>query len=483
MTPSTILTVATTVGGYVLTLLIIPRVLLSRREAGATLAWLLTIVFLPYLGAALFLLIGRTRVRRRTRRRRRARLELQRHVGEIAGEAPHEPEPAALSGLPPAARDVAALTCAVSGDPLLAGNRVDVFVAGQAAYDAMEAAIRSARHHVHFMSYIYRTDATGQRFRDLLVEKAREGVQVRLLLDGVGSIAVRSSFVRPLVEAGGHFAEFMPVLRFRPRWRPNLRNHRKILVVDGRLGFAGGLNVGDEYADRDPEVGRWRDTHLRLEGPAVRRLQEVFLEDWYYATDDDVAAPEHFPATPARGPELVQVVDSGPDRSHSPIQAIVFSAVNRATRRVWVTTAYFVPDPPLLLALKTAAWRGVDVRVLVPGRSDLPLVQLAGRAYYAELLEAGVRIFEYQRAILHAKTLVVDGCWSTIGSANMDIRSFELNYEVNVQVAGTTFAERLESVFRRDVASAHELTLADVRARPRPVRMAESLARVLSPVL
>jgi cardiolipin synthase len=275
----------------------------------------------------------------------------------------------------------------------------------------------------------------------------------------------------------------MPVLPLRPHWRPTLRNHRKILVVDGHVGFTGGLNIGDEYRGRKKKFAPWRDTHVRLEGTAPLRLQEIFLEDWLFATDEDIADAAYFPETPEAANDLVQVLESGPDQDHGTIHAVFFTAISQARRSVYITTPYFVPDLAVLMALKTAAWRGVDVRVLVPGKSDLPLVRLAGRSYYRELLEAGVKIYEHRPGMLHAKTMVVDGAWSTIGSSNMDIRSFRLNFEANVLVFGEAAGKRMEEIFLDDIARAKLVSLEAVRHRPARARFLEAVARVLSPAL
>jgi cardiolipin synthase len=222
---------------------------------------------------------------------------------------------------------------------------------------------------------------------------------------------------------------------------------------------------------------------MRLAGPAALRLQETFAEDWYFSTGEDLVTQDRFPAVEPVGTELVQVVDSGPDHVHENIHTVFFTAISRAEKRILITTPYFVPDPVMLEALKAASWRGLDVRLLLPGKSDLWLVKIAGRSYYRELLEAGVRLFEHRPGMLHAKTMVIDGVWSTIGSANMDIRSFRLNFECNVLVTGRTFAEKMEAIFQADTERAHPITLESQRRKKPGARLAEAFCRVLSPVL
>jgi cardiolipin synthase len=477
-----ILAIVTTMGGYLLAFILIPRLLLDRRGPEATLSWILIIAFLPYLGAFLYYAFGRTRIRRRARRRQRYHFVFRNSLDRLPEPAVYKAEPAAVP-LVKEAREIAKLAAKLTDTPLVPGNGLEVFISGPTAYNRMEQAIVSARHHVHLMSYIMRTDQTGHYFRDLLAQKAREGVQVRLLLDGFGAYPINGAFIRPLVEAGGHFAMFAPIFSRLSHWRPHLRNHRKILVVDGHIGFTGGLNIGDEYQGRKRRHAPWRDTHLSIQGPAVRYLQEIFSEDWFYATEEDLAEPEYFPVQPPQGPDLVQVIGSGPDYDAETIHRVFFTAINEARNRIHITTPYFIPDPAMLLALKSAAWRGLDVRLLLPGQSDLKLVQLAGRSYYRELLEAGVRIYEHRPGILHAKTMVVDGVWSTVGSANMDTRSFKLNFEVNIMVWGEAFATRMEEIYRQDISDSQRVSLADLDAKPRWAHLAEGVSRVLSPVL
>ncbi|MBU2549562.1 MAG: PLDc N-terminal domain-containing protein, partial [Proteobacteria bacterium] len=356
-------TVVLTMGGYLLALVLIPRILLDRRDPEATMAWILAIIFLPYLGAAAFYLLGRTRVRRRTRKKLLARFRVQRSLNTLPETSPAVDIPPAGAG-----REVAKLVRYVTENPLVPGNRVRIFTGGEAAYDQMEAAIESAREHIHLMSYIFHKDEIGHRFLDLLTQQAERGVEVRLLVDAFGASDLPGSFVKPLIEAGGRFSRFGPMLGAKRRWRPNLRNHRKILVVDGRIGFTGGLNIGDEYRGRKEKWRPWRDTHLGLDGPAVRYLQAVFVEDWMFSQGEDLAESRYFPEIPEQGRELVQVVDSGPDHDHETIHTVFFTAINEASDRIWITTPYFVPTPAMLLALKSAAWRGLDIRILLPGR-------------------------------------------------------------------------------------------------------------------
>jgi len=271
---------------------------------------------------------------------------------------------------------------------------------------------------------------------------------------------------------------------FSRHWHPNLRNHRKIAVIDGSVGFTGGVNIGDEYTGRKLKVGPWRDTHMQVEGPAVNHLQEIFAEDWYYAKGVDLLIEDkYFPDHDPRGDQMVQIIASGPDTDTQPIHRIIFTAVTLAQEKVYLTTPYFVPDQALLVALETAALRGVDVQLMLPHRSDMRLVLHAGRSYYDQLLRSGVKIFEYESGILHAKSLVVDDRWATVGSANMDVRSFQLNFEVNAVIYGEDFSQNLTRLFKKDLARARQITLESRSKKNLRSRVAESMARVFSPVL
>jgi cardiolipin synthase A/B len=462
--------------GYLIALIAILRIVLQRREPTATLAWVLSILFLPYLGVLLYLLIGRHRLKRRVKQRHARAHEIQPELERLGAEiASSDP------GTQPHDRLVR-LAHRMDCRPPTFGNQVKLLHDADRKYLALEEAIRGATQHIHLLYYIFQPDDSGLRFRNLLCQKAKEGVQVRMLTDGVGSFGI-DNFMVPLVEAGGEFAEFLPATRLMKPWKINLRNHRKIVVVDGTIGFTGGVNIGDEYTGRKRKVGYWRDTHLQLEGPSVTQLQEIFAEDWFFATGKQPMDESWFPTPKEAGPSMVQVIASGPDTDILPIQRMFFAAVTEAQHRILLTTPYFIPDESMIMALQTAALRDVDVKLLLPYRSDMSLVLHAGRSYYRELLRAGVRIFEYLPGILHAKTLVVDDFWATVGSANMDVRSFRLNFEVNAMVYGPAFNRHLADAFAKDLQTTREVTLADLDKKSPSRKMAEGMARMLSPVL
>jgi cardiolipin synthase len=378
-----------------------------------------------------------------------------------------------------------------AGAPLVAGNRVTVLVDGPKTLGAIRRAIESARHHVHVETYIFADDEVGREFRDLLIRRHQQGIEVRVIYDAVGSVDTPADFFRKMTDAGVEVHEFRPLDPRTPlAWKVNNRDHRKLVVVDGRTAFTGGINISSTYASSSsrkpgPEAGReeaWRDTHVQIDGPVVAQFQGLFLETWIRAGGTvDAKSTEYFPPVDAVGPELVAAVAStGDDHKEAAIYGTYYAIVARASRRLWVTQAYFAPNGELRKSLIDAAKRGVDVRIIVPGFTDSAFIFYASRRSYEELLAGGLRIYEQRDALLHAKTLVADTALSTVGSANFDMRSFLHNNEVNAVVVGSDFARRMESLFERDEANAHELDLESWRDRPAADKFKEFASSLFS---
>jgi cardiolipin synthase len=470
--------VAVTSFGFAL----VPLVLLRRREPSSTIAWILALIFLPGLGAALFLMHGRDRVRWPARRKRaadevvRVRLRAERRASLLGAEAELEAMQASER------RIFKVCSGHGAGTEISAGNRVELLGDGRAAIDAMSRAIDGAKESVLFECYLIRNDETGKAFRDRLVRAAERGVDVRVLVDAYGCFWLPNSWYRPLRRAGVKLAEFLP-LRLAFRLPMNLRTHRKILIVDGRVAFTGGVNIGDEYARATPREPMWCDSHIKVEGPAVGSLTGVFLRDWHFMTGEMAVSEGFFPTCSAGGTVTMAVVPSGPDDTLEAIHRTFFAAIVAAQRRVWITTPYFVPDRSLLVALETAALRGVDVQMILPSRSNHKVTHRAGCSYYTELLEFGVAIYEYQPGMIHKKTMLVDDAVSLVGSANMDMRSFRLNFEVHALMYDRALAEQLEASFLRDREQARKLDPERWAARPWSRRVGEGAARLVSPIL
>jgi len=450
-------------------------IVLQKREPVATLSWLLGLALLPYVGFLVYHVFGPQKIHRHRLRRQTSR-------ARMAGDADYTGE----------TTDTAELTRLAEASTGLSRSRasgVRLLVDGCATYDALLEDVRAAQVHVHLEYYIYHPDNAGTALRDVLVERARAGVKVRLLIDAVGGGRSRRFFT-DLVDAGGELAWFHPPKFGRVWQRPwlNLRSHRKIVVIDGRIGYTGSVNISDDHDERQREDA-FRDLHLRLEGEAVLRLQRVFVEDWIYAAGDDagddaciaeIAAQTPPPADPGEIPALV--LASGPDSSWEAIHRLHVGAIHGARQRVWLATPYFVPGEAAMMALTSAALAGLDVRLLVPKRSDSVLVTLAARSYFDDLLAAGVRVHEYGPRMLHTKALLVDDHQVLIGSANFDHRSFRLNFEVSVLIDGPELATRLERHLEGEFRDAPRVR----RESRRPLftqRLPEALARLLSPLL
>ncbi|MBB6732491.1 cardiolipin synthase [Cohnella zeiphila] len=456
--------------------------MLEHRRPAHAVAWLFILFLVPVVGFALYYFLAHEYRRRRSARRRgadeRMRAELLARSRTIEG-----PDDMANAAFPGEER-LFRLLRKSGAAPITGCNRSRVLTNAAEAYEAMLEAIRGAARHIHFASYIIRDDETGRAFREELIAKARQGVRIRLLYDGVGSYKLGSTYLRPLREAGVSCACFFPL---RPSFmgrRFNYRNHRKILVVDGTKGFVGGINVGDEYLGKHPKLGFWRDTHLLVEGDAVYGLQEVFLKDWELATGGDRPdEPGLLPAHECAGEERIQIVAGGPDRKADAIHETLFAAFSAAKERIWLATPYFIPSPALAMALKTAALGGLDVRLIIPLVPDTRVVLAATLSYIEEMMEAGVRVWRYERGFIHAKVAIVDRMLASVGTANLDLRSFFSNFETNAYLFHPSAIDRLERDFLQDLADSRELNPTSFRARGRASRFQEALARMLAPLL
>jgi cardiolipin synthase len=451
-------------------------VMQTKREPMSAIAWSLTVLLLPFLGAFLFFIFGYQSIARPLSRRRRRRSAYKKLVGAQDGKTRVD--------VPDRWDTLAKLGHHGDGFPVTGGNAVTLYHDARLAFEAMLDAIRGARRHVHIQFFIFRSDPSGHRFIDALCECASRGVEVRFLYDSVGSYSLARSLIRKLTGVNGCAAAFLPILNPLYRLRVNLRNHRKILVVDGRVGFTGGLNIGDEYLGLHPRFGRWRDTHVRIEGPAVEGLQRIFLEDWHFGADEAVHGSDYFPKfEKAPGTSLVQVVHSGPDSEYKAIRETYFAGILNARHRVWIASPYFVPDAGLRDAICLVARAGIDVRFLGLFRPDKWIPYLAGRFYWTDILDAGAKVYQYAPGMMHSKYVLVDGEWASVGSANLDNRSLLLNFEANCQLFDSALVAELEREYLRDLEVSVRLDPEVFEARPLLGRLAENAARLFSPIL
>lgn len=384
-----------------------------------------------------------------------------------------------------------ALEEAIVGSPLIVGNKVALLQDGKTTYAAMFAAIRGARDHVNLESYIIEDDEIGRQFADLLLARQQLGVQVNLIYDSFGAIGTPGAFFERLRQGGVNVLEFNPInpLSGKSAWRINHRDHRKLLLVDGRTAFIGGINISSVYssvpgARRAPSGAiAWRDTDLQIDGPVVGELQKLFIETWTRQGGQPLASRDYFPELKAQGKDIVRAIGSTPEDPYSLIYLTLISAIGNAERQIQLTSAYFVPDPQLLAALIAAAGRGVEVTLILPAHTDSEIVFHAGRAHYAALLKGGVRIYQRRGAILHAKTALIDGVWSCVGSTNLDWRSFLDNDEVNAVVLGRDFAGQMAVMIARDIEASESITLEKWGKRSLMLRFKEWGASLLQRLL
>lgn len=460
-------------------------IFMERRNIAATWAWLMVLLFLPGVGFFVYLVFGQRLSKKKLYRLAegefshfRAAVDKQKQLLENGDLEVNDP---AMKKH----RDMIYMNVVSDGAYYTQDNAVQIFTEGHGLFEDMFRNIEEAREHIHLLYYTVKDDELGKRLMDLLVKKAAQGVQVRLLYDEIGSAGISFRYFRPLLAAGGEVTSFFPSSIPFLNFRVNFRNHRKLTIIDGRIGYIGGFNIGDEYLGKDKRLGYWRDTHLRIEGKAVYMLQARFFLDWNLSSPKRLAESlMYFPQMEEEAGRVgIQIVSSGPNSEKQQIKHGYLKMIYKARRSIYLQTPYFIPDDSVLTAMKMAAMSGVDVRVMVPGRPDHKLVYWATHSYLGELLKSGVRCYQYEKGFLHVKAIVVDGELSSVGTANVDIRSFKLNFETNAFLYDTQTAKLLEGQFMADLADCREITMKEYMNRPLRSRLQESLTRLLSPIL
>lgn len=465
----------------VLSLLAAGHAVLYKRDTRAAALWVGFIWLIPLVGAVLYFLLGINRLKRRAIL---LRGHLERYRAEQTVEGCSVERLAAL--LPAGSRHLTSIACATSkvvARPLLPGNRVEPLINGDAAYPAMLDAIAGARHSTTLSTYIFDRDEAGLAFARTLGEAARRGVEVRVLIDATGARYSWPSIMGVLRREGVRHARFLPTF---PLWHMpsiNLRNHRKILVVDGRVGFTGGMNirVGHELAKAPARPVQ--DIQFRVEGPVVAQLQEVFVDDWFFTTREALRGEQWFPPIEAAGPVMARGIPDGPDEDFGNLRWVILGALAAAQRSIRVLTPYFLPEPSIIFALNLAAMRGVEVDIVLPARGNLPFVQWASTAHWWQVLEHGCRIWLAPQPFDHSKLFIVDDGWAMVGSANWDPRSLRLNFELNLETYDTALACSLADLFDAKLGQSRRVTLPEVDARSLPVRLRDGAARLLTPFL
>ena len=470
-------------------LLVSLRIIYDTRNVTKSVAYVLLVIYLPVIGIIFYFSFG---VNYRKRKMYRKKLfaddliesKLKNDILEYSKQTFEQAGDAFINH-----RELAYMLAKDSMSPLAGNNAVKLLVNGESKFPEVINAIRAARNHIHFEYYIYENDEIGQAIEKELIKKASEGVTVRFIYDDFGSRSIRRKLAVRLRRSGVQAFPFHKVIILALANRLNYRNHRKIIVVDGKIAFVGGINVSDRYINNTSDNKKlfWRDTHISIEGPGVRYLQYLFLCDWNFCANENLQPSEtFFPSfsnLQVKGNKIVQIAASGPDSETPTILFSLLQTINLATEEILVTTPYFVPGESLLDALVVAALSGVSVKILVPGVSDSVIVNAAARSYYEELLRAGVEIYLYRKGFLHAKTVVADSKTAIVGTANMDYRSFDLNFEVNAIVYDGEFAHELRNVFYDDIQYAEKIEYQAWSARPWYTVLFEKTARLVSPLL
>lgn len=450
--------------------------LMRCRSPQAAIAWSISLPLIPYVALPLYWIFGRAKYHGYVTARRRGNLEINHIAAELDKYTPEfrvhlEGQETPHNALEQLVRI-----------PFTRSNDVELLIDGEATFEAIFAAIDAAERYVLVQFFIIHADALGNALQEKLIKKASSGVRVYLLFDGIGSHGLPTAYVDALRRAGVQVNAFTTTKGHRNRFQINFRNHRKIVVTDGRVAFIGGHNVGDEYMGRSKEFGPWRDTHVRIEGPSVQVAQLTFVEDWYWATHE-VPELEWVPVAARGGDKQALVFPTGPADELDTCGLLFGIAIHRARKRIWIASPYFVPDVQVIAALQIAALRGVDVRILLPEKADHKLVYLAGFSYYDETLPYGVKIYRYQPGFLHQKVMLVDDQFASVGTANMDNRSFRLNFEVTVVFADQGFANEVAAMLEKDLERSREVALEEFRDKSLRFRISVAFARLLSPIL
>lgn len=480
-----------TIGTAVLSMFLILNIVLAgfvvfleRRDAGATWAWLLVLFFIPVVGFVLYLIFGQNLSRKKIFEWKDKKKIGIMEITDIQismlrnGDFPFHDNKTEQY------KDMIYMLLVNDSAVLTQDNSVDVFTDGNEKFRSLMADIRAAKDHVHLVYYIMRNDKLGNELLSLLADKARQGVEVRVLYDAMGSRRLPRKFFRPLIDAGGKVSAFFPAVIPHLNLQVNYRNHRKLAIIDGAVGYIGGFNIGDEYLGLNKKFGYWRDTHLRIFGKAVFAIQTRFILDWNQASSNKVMYEDRlFPEIKSVGDTDVQIVSSGPDSEWEQIKYGYLKLINSAKDYILIQTPYFIPDSSVLDALKIAVLSGVDVRLMIPNKPDHAFVYWATYSNVGEMLKTGAKVFIYENGFIHAKTMIADGKIASVGTANIDVRSFRLNFEVNAFLYDQELVQELADIFAKDVSLSRELTYEQYLERPKIIRFKESVSRLLSPIL
>lgn len=458
-------------------------IFLERKNASSTWAWIMVLFFIPILGFLLYLIFGRklsNRYKFKWDKKRRHGVEKEVEAQlKVIKEDKFTFKQEVLKEY----QDLYYMHLKHNDALYSQNNDIQIFTDGTDKYLSLTADLEAAKDHIHLLYYIIREDQLGTQIANVLIKKAQAGVEVRVLYDDMGSRSLSKKFIRRLEEAGVQLDAFFPPLIPKINFKLNFRNHRKLTIIDGKVGYIGGFNIGDEYLGKDQKFGYWRDTHLRINGDAVKDLQNRFILDWNQASRNIIEYDKRFYLGGANGNVGVQIVSSGPDSEWEQIKYGYIKMILAAKEYVYIQTPYFIPDESLMDALRIAALSGVKIKIMIPNKPDHPFVYWATLSHAGELLKENAEIYMYQNGFLHAKTIVVDGKLASVGTANIDVRSFSLNFEVNAFLYDTKIAEELVSIFEKDINLSTQMTQKLYEKRSLGIKFKESISRLLSPIL
>lgn len=459
---------------YIFGILHIVHALMHTRTSPGTIAWVVSLLTLPVLAIPLYWLLGRSKFFGYVRARRGNDADLRKLAEDM-----HDSLQGYSVDLPE--EDVFERCAAdLGGLPFTRGNKLELLIDGEETFETLFSSMAAAEHYICVNFYIVKNDKIGGRFQRLLIDRAKAGVKVYFLFDEIGSYKLSTTYLGELTDAGVECQMFGSGRKWWSRLQINFRNHRKIVVIDGKEAFLGGLNVGDEYLGRDKKFGNWRDTHLRISGPAVQAVQLVFLEDWFWASEE---VPHLFwSAEEQSANQVAAMIPTGPADTADSWKLLVAEAANSSRKRLWIASPYFVPDDGVMTALQLAAMRGVDVRVMMPARPDHILVWLSAYSFYEQAIPYGVRLFRYQRGFLHQKVMLIDERMAAVGTANLDNRSFRLNFEITAFVSDAVFIREVREMLEKDFSACVESTLQEFTEKPFLFRAACRAARLMSPI-
>jgi cardiolipin synthase len=458
-------------------------IFLDNDEPYRTLSWLLVLLLLPYLGILLYILLGKNvRPKRVASRKKRSDMSIEERVAESQTDAINYLTSVNEGEVLTQHTKIIKLLLKNSNSLFSINNRVEVLTNGVQTFSRIMRSLIEAKENIYMEYFIIKDDQLGNKIKDILIEKVKQGVKVRIIYDAVGCWKLGKKFKEQLKEAGVEIYPFYPVAFPVLSRRLNYRNHRKILIVDGEVGYLGGLNIGDEYLGKSEKLGFWRDTHLKIEGEGVRSLENIFINDWKFVSGEILEVNQFFKPRTYEKHCILQIAASGPDSDWQNIHQGYFSLIATAKERIWIETPYLVPDDSLRMALKTAALSGVDVKIIIPNKPDHFFVYWASRDNIEGLAEAGVKIYTYERGFIHSKILAVDGIAASVGTANMDIRSFGINYEVNAFIYGKETIERLEQDFILDLQDSKLIDYERHLKRGLKEKTLEALGRLVSPI-